>query len=54
MYLTIFNVFVDAVFRNWFLLVAAGAGGTDRLGGEVLHHSIFFYSYDVVVVFTDP
>ena len=31
--LTIFNMFVDAVVRNWVLMVTGGAGGPERWGG---------------------
>ena len=39
---TIINVVVDAVVRNWILLVAGVAGGKDRWGRELLHYAAFF------------
>ena len=42
--LTIFNVVVDAVVRNWVSLVAGGVEGPDVEGeGGVFQGAIFFY-----------
>ena len=47
---TIFSVVVDAVVHQWISLATGFAGGQDLWGGEVLHHSNFFYTDDGLVV----
>ena len=54
LYLTIFNVVVDAVVRNWVNGIVEEAEARGETGREGQHQSAVFYADDGMVVSSDP
>ena len=51
---TIFNVVVDAVVRNWVMVVIAGVEERSEHGHEVRHQAALFYADYGMVALADP